>query len=112
MPIYEYQCQKCGYTYEELQSMKEEPLIKCPNCEKDELKRLIGTGGGVIFKGSGFYQTDYKKSDAPAKKPDPSLTKSESKSTAIENKSEAKGETKSESKPETKTESKTESKKE
>lgn len=60
MPIYEYQCSNCGYEMEELQSMSEEPLVKCPNCGKDTLKRLIGGGAGLIFKGSGFYLTDYK----------------------------------------------------
>lgn len=61
MPIYEYQCQNCGHEFEELQKMTEEPLILCPNCNKKTLKRLIGSGAGVIFKGSGFYHTDYKK---------------------------------------------------
>lgn len=60
MPIYEYQCSNCGHELEELQTMSELPLVKCPNCGKDTLKRLIGTGGGLIFKGSGFYLTDYK----------------------------------------------------
>src|SRR4030095_12114433 len=61
MPIYEYQCSNCGHTLEELQSMSEAPLVKCPNCGKDTLQRLIGGGAGLIFKGSGFYLTDYKK---------------------------------------------------
>jgi putative FmdB family regulatory protein len=61
MPIYEYQCANCGHQLEELQSISEPPLKKCPKCGKDALKKLIGSGGGLIFKGSGFYLTDYKK---------------------------------------------------
>ena len=60
MPTYEYECEKCGYKFEEFQSIKAEPLKKCPKC-KGKLRRLIGTGAGLIFKGSGFYITDYKK---------------------------------------------------
>jgi putative FmdB family regulatory protein len=111
MPIYEYLCRNCGYTFEELQSMKEEPLVKCPNCGMNELQKLIGTGGGVIFKGSGFYQTDYKKSGSSAKKHDQAVTKSGSKSTASETKTGSKSETKTETKTDTKTEPKKESKK-
>jgi len=61
MPTYEYVCRNCGHTLEELQSMTEEPLVRCPKCGKDTLARAMGTGGGLIFKGSGFYLTDYKK---------------------------------------------------
>jgi putative FmdB family regulatory protein len=61
MPTYEYICKKCGHTFEELQSMSEEPLKRCPQCHTDNLARVMGTGGAIIFKGSGFYQTDYKK---------------------------------------------------
>jgi len=60
MPFYEYKCSDCGFELEELQRMSDPPLIKCPNCGKDTLQKLIGTGGGLIFKGSGFYLTDYK----------------------------------------------------
>lgn len=62
MPTYEYACPKCGHQFETFQSMKDEPLQKCPKCKKTGLKRLLGTGAGLIFKGSGFYITDYKKS--------------------------------------------------
>ncbi|MDD3905491.1 MAG: zinc ribbon domain-containing protein [Candidatus Omnitrophica bacterium] len=58
MPTYEYECGKCG-KFEKFQSMKDEPLKKCPKC-KGNVTRLLGTGSGIIFKGSGFYQTDYK----------------------------------------------------
>lgn len=61
MPTYEYACQKCGHTLELFQSMHDAPLKKCPKCKKLGLKRLIGGGAGLIFKGSGFYITDYKK---------------------------------------------------
>jgi putative FmdB family regulatory protein len=60
MPTYDYECQNCGYQYEVLQRITEDPLITCPKCEKHSLKRLIGAGAGIIFKGSGFYTTDYK----------------------------------------------------
>ncbi|MDP3073967.1 MAG: zinc ribbon domain-containing protein [Opitutaceae bacterium] len=61
MPTYEYACQKCGHEFEQFQSMRDEPLKKCPKCKKAGLKRLVGGGAGLIFKGTGFYITDYKK---------------------------------------------------
>lgn len=61
MPTYDYKCEKCGYRFEELQSMNAAVLKECPKC-KGAVKRLIGSGAGVIFKGKGFYATDYKKS--------------------------------------------------
>jgi len=60
MPTYEYKCEECGYEFEQFQSITSQPLRKCPKCGKRELKRLIGAGSGIIFKGSGFYQTDYR----------------------------------------------------
>ena len=60
MPTYDYACQKCGHEFEEFQAITAKPLRKCPECGKLSLKRLIGTGAGIIFKGSGFYQTDYR----------------------------------------------------
>jgi putative FmdB family regulatory protein len=60
MPTYEYACESCGHEFEEFQSITARPLKKCPRCRKPKLRRLIGTGAGVIFKGSGFYQTDYR----------------------------------------------------
>lgn len=65
MPTYEYACAKCGHEMEAFQSMKDEPLKKCPACGKPALKRKVGGGAGLIFKGSGFYLTDYKKPVAP-----------------------------------------------
>lgn len=72
MPTYEYACSKCGHHFEQFQSMRDEPLRRCPKCRKLALKRLIGEGAGLIFKGSGFYITDYKNKkapEAPAPKP-------------------------------------------
>ena len=60
MPTYEYICENCGHEFEHFQSMKAGLLRKCPKCGKNKLKRLIGAGAGVIFKGSGFYATDYR----------------------------------------------------
>ena len=60
MPTYEYICEECGYEFEQFQSITAKPLRKCPKCGKVRLKRLIGVGSGVIFKGSGFYETDYR----------------------------------------------------
>ena len=60
MPTYDYICEKCGHQFEQFQSITAKPLRQCPKCRKRQLKRLIGIGSGVIFKGSGFYQTDYR----------------------------------------------------
>jgi putative FmdB family regulatory protein len=64
MPTYEYICQKCGKTFEMFQSMKDAPLKTCTCGKKGRIKRLVGRGAGIIFKGSGFYETDYKRSPA------------------------------------------------
>ena len=60
MPTYEYECKKCGH-FELFQSIKDEKLKRCPTC-KGAVKRLMGSGAGIIFKGTGFYQTDYRSS--------------------------------------------------
>ena len=96
MPIYEYQCSNCGHELDELQTMSEPPLVKCPKCGKDTLKRLIGTGGGLIFKGSGFYLTDYK-----------NHPKETSKSNSGKNKDSKQGTKSSDSKETNKSESRT-----
>ncbi|HOY45517.1 MAG TPA: zinc ribbon domain-containing protein [bacterium] len=62
MPTYDYQCRNCGYIFEAFQSIAAEPLTVCPNCEQPDVHRILSGGAGVIFKGSGFYQTDYKHS--------------------------------------------------
>ena len=87
MPTYDYVCDACGHALEIFQSMSASPKRKCPKCGKLKLKRQIGMGAGILFKGSGFYETDYRsdsyakgaKADAEAKKK-PAASKSESKS--------------------------------
>jgi len=68
MPTYDYVCAKCGHHFEAFQSMSDAPLTKCPKCKTGKVKRLIGAGAGFVFKGTGFYETDYKRpqSAAPA----------------------------------------------
>ena len=61
MPTYEYICQSCNEEFEIFQSMKADRLKECPKCSEPSLRRLIGIGAGIIFKGSGFYETDYKR---------------------------------------------------
>jgi len=60
MPTYEYRCENCGHEFEKFQSITAKSFRKCPVCGKSSIKRLIGAGAGIIFKGSGFYQTDYR----------------------------------------------------
>ncbi|MBX3353166.1 MAG: hypothetical protein KF684_09545 [Phycisphaeraceae bacterium] len=60
MPTYDYRCNACQHEFELFQSMKDSPKRKCPECGKNALERLIGLGGGIIFKGGGFYETDYR----------------------------------------------------
>lgn len=96
MPTYEYRCKACAHEFEEFQSITAPVLKKCPSCAKAKLERLIGTGSAVMFKGGGFYETDYRsesykkaaKADADAAKP-----KSESSDSG------AKADSKSDSKP-------------
>jgi putative FmdB family regulatory protein len=79
MPTYEYQCQKCRHRHEAFQSIIAKPLAKCPKCG-GRLKRLIGSGSGFLFKGSGFYTTDYRsKHYQEAKKKDQPPSDSSSK---------------------------------
>lgn len=67
MPTYDYKCENCGHLFEYFQPMADDPLKTCPDCSQDSLKRLIGGGLGVIFKGSGFYVNDAKKSSSTSK---------------------------------------------
>jgi len=60
MPTYEYTCESCGYEFEQFQSITARPIRKCPKCGRASARRLIGVGAGVIFKGPGFYATDYR----------------------------------------------------
>lgn len=67
MPTYEYACDACGATFERFQSITKKPVRRCPECRKLKVRRLIGAGGGFIFRGSGFYVTDYRSSEYQAK---------------------------------------------
>ncbi len=73
MPTYDYECDACDHRFDAFQSISEDPLKKCPECGKKKLRRLFGAGAGLIFKGSGFYLTDYRsdsyKQAAAADKP-------------------------------------------
>ncbi len=64
MPTYEYQCDECNYKFDEVQRFSEDALKECPKCKKEKLRRLFSCGAGFIFKGSGFYQNDYKGKNA------------------------------------------------
>ena len=90
MPTYEYVCPPCGHEFEKFQSMMDEPVKVCPKCRKRQVKRKIGMGAGVIFKGSGFYETDYKQA---GRKKESSESKSSDSSSS--GKSESKSESKS-----------------
>lgn len=73
MPTYEYVCEACNHRFDEFQSFKDDPLKVCPACKEEKLRRLFGTGAAILFKGSGFYETDYRsdgyKKAADADKP-------------------------------------------
>jgi putative FmdB family regulatory protein len=96
MPTYDYQCDACGHAFEEWQSFHDAELNKCPQCKKKKLRRLLGGGAAIIFKGAGFYETDYRSDSYLA------AAKAES-----EPKAEAKAEAKTDATPETKGDSKT-----
>ncbi len=105
MPTYGYKCEACGHEFEQFQPITAKPIRKCPQCGKTQVKRLLGTGAGIIFKGSGFYQTDYrsdgyrkaaggdqgsttkkdspKKDDTSGSTPSPKPTESKSKSDSL-----------------------------
>ena len=100
MPTYDYECDACEHKFEHFQGINDPLLKKCPECGKNKLRRLIGAGGAVVFKGSGFYQTDYR-SDSYKKK-----AAAEGKSSDSGSSGDSKGESKSAAKSETKTESK------
>ncbi len=91
MPTYDYECDACGHTFELFQSFSAPVEKKCPECKKLKLRRLFGTGAAVVFKGSGFYQTDYRS--------DSYMKAAEKDKPASESKSEAKSDAISETKP-------------
>ena len=66
MPTYDYRCAACGHTFDEMQKFSDAPLTKCPACGKNKLERLFGGGGAIIFKGGGFYETDYRRAGEKA----------------------------------------------
>jgi len=82
MPTYDYECQACKHTFEKFQPITARPIRKCPKCGRLKAKRLLGMGAGVIFKGSGFYSTDYRgetyKNDARKDKPAETCPKADS----------------------------------
>ena len=98
MPTYDYQCDACGHTLEIFHAMSAAPKRKCPACGKMKLKRLIGTGAGVIFKGSGFYETDYRSSSYE----EGAKAEKKAKEAKSEKKTEKKADKKKDAKPEKK----------
>jgi putative FmdB family regulatory protein len=105
MPTYDYECDACGHAFELFQYISEDPKKKCPDCGKRKLRRLFGTGAAVMFKGSGFYQTDYRsdsyKKAADADRQSAESSKSESSSSdgsASSNSKSSKSESKSNTK--------------
>ena len=97
MPTYDYQCDACGHAFEQFQSIIASPMKKCPGCGKLKLKRLIGTGAGLLFKGAGFYETDYRsesyKKSADGDKPATETKTADKKEAAPTPKTETKTET-------------------
>ncbi len=96
MPTYDYECDACGHTWEMFQRIVEDPIKKCPECGKKKARRLFGTGSAVMFKGSGFYETDYrsesyKKGEKAAKDAKSSKSDSGSKTESKSSKSDSSG---------------------
>lgn len=111
MPTYEYRCNSCGHEFELFQSMSASVKKKCPSCSKLALERLIGTGAALIFKGSGFYETDYRSKSYKSDQEADSKASTDSKESKSDSKAQTKSDSsKSESKPESKSDSKTDSK--
>lgn len=107
MPTYEYVCEACKHEFEEYQPITAKPLKTCPKCKKSKLRRLIGTGAALIFKGSGFYQTDYRSdsykkaakadSESSSSKPDAGKSDSSKSESKTENAAKPESTTKTES---------------
>src|SRR3954464_13333921 len=102
MPTYDYRCTACGHAFDELQSFSEPALTKCPKCKKNKLERLFGGGGAIIFKGAGFYETDYRRAGEKKSEGDPARGE------GTERKGEAPAATTEAAKPEAKKETKSE----
>src|SRR5688572_17107421 len=109
MPTYEYKCTACNHAFERFESIMAAPLKRCPECGKAKVKRLMGIGAGLIFKGSGFYITDYRDTSYKDKAKAESGASAEA-SGGSDSKSDAKSDGKAESKTESKSEAKSESK--
>ena len=105
MPTYDYHCDACNHDFELFQSINDPLKRKCPECKKPKLRRLFGTGAAVVFKGSGFYQTDYRSDSYKkgAEKEKPASDKPATDKPADSKKGESKTESKSESKAKPKT---------
>ncbi|MFH1460046.1 MAG: zinc ribbon domain-containing protein [Candidatus Omnitrophota bacterium] len=97
MPTYDYQCESCAHEFELFQKMTDNPIRKCPECGRLKAKRRIGSGMGIIFKGSGFYETDYKRKEPPTKETAPKTEDSQ-----VKKAGDNQGKTKSENYPEKK----------
>ena len=95
MPTYEYKCEACGHAFEKFQSIKAAPIRKCPKCGKMKVKKLISKGAGLIFKGSGFYITDYRSEGYK----DQAKAEGGGGETKTDSKEPAKGDAKSDAKP-------------
>ena len=93
MPTYDYECKNCQHTWEAFQSIKADPIKKCPECGKNQARRVIGPGAGIIFKGSGFYITDYR-SDSYKKAASADAKSSDSHKSDTSSSSESKGKSK------------------
>ena len=104
MPTYDYKCNACGHTFDELQTFSEPSLTKCPKCKKNKLERLFGGGGAIIFKGGGFCETDYRRAGETAEKGEGDAAKTETKDTKAETPAAAASTDSAPAKTETKTE--------
>jgi putative FmdB family regulatory protein len=107
MPTYDYECDACGHEFELFQSINDSVKRKCPECGKSKLRRLFGTGGAIVFKGSGFYETDYRsESYKKGQKAEKKASEGSDGSSKSDNSSKSETTSKTDSKPKKKSESK------